>query len=204
MVVDAPPDIAALLKRHSIPDSAKKQLAGFTEQSIKVSYAHAVQEELRKLGYDVSVTSKSLADGDTLKWLDTYANDRAQSIITTYNQMLANQLGRDSSPEAVNGFFDRVDGYNKDVLIPFDSASARQQAVNDVYANNGIETQWMCEPAETAGCDDECDDAVDASPMSSDEAGNFSFPVHPNCPHELVPLEPDASTLPDQADVWAG
>ena len=71
-----------------------------------------------------------------------------------------------------------------DMVARYESAMTVSVAAAIFIKRNDLEGTEHLEPFETAGCDDECDDALEQGEQSIGTLGDF--PAHPNCPHYLV------------------
>ncbi len=185
----------AVLKANQLPQSLFRQIAGFTEASLRQVYQGSLRQTMTGLGYaDRRVT---VSDPQSLAALRDRAEQRAQSIIDTTNRMMENALSRG---EPIDGFWDKVRAYNANVLVPHDTAWARNQAAADFHARNGIETQWNAVNA-TGGCERICAEYVAGGPYS--ESDWEPPPYHQDCS-----CQPESTTvalnLPDESDLWLG
>src|SRR5579872_4314403 len=136
------PDIYQALKLPDDPASTR-QVAAFTLQSMKGIWQGQARRTLTDLGYDDRRIA--LADAAVLTRLEEHAQTVAESISSTVNAMLERRL--DAMPDTVTlaeakaelqPFWDSVAAYNRDVLIPYTSATARQDAVRSISTSHLI------------------------------------------------------------------
>lgn len=190
------------------PDGIDKTIQGFTNANLRAVYAGQIRRTAASLGR--AIPPVTVTDPGVLSRIDAHSTQVAKSIPATVNGMLENQL--QSMPDGLSDaeyakrlqpFFDGVAQYNRDVLVPFSRDTALQMATRDFYQQNGIDTTWHVEPAETDS-HDECLEAISQGEMSSDAAANYDFPMHQQCPHQLLATPPPDASVPAAADLWAG
>lgn len=186
----------------TMPSGLIARLSALTALAMRQAYQAQLRIELKRLG--LPDRQVDLRDPSVVSTLKTEADDIAQSIHDTYNTMLSAQIDKQPAGltelqivAALASFFAGIHTYNRKVLALYASNYARNQAIWDLYTKNGIAStdpsqdgvKWTLEPDQTANIGDVCDQALEMSPMTTEQAGGFDFPAHRRCPHILVPVE---------------
>jgi hypothetical protein len=194
-----------------LPSSKRDEISAVLLAALLLAYGASIRAHLTVYGYgDRELT---IADEDVVSKLSKRANEQALTIIVFTNQLLKraiDALSADLTDEQIvselEDFWSKAKFYNAQSLAPMMTRWAAAQATLDfVQANVGDQdVQWECSPGYTDSTDEMCDcpAAIDASPMSFDEAQGFDMPNHPNCIHAMTPIITTDVRWP--ADPWTG
>lgn len=166
------------------------------EQANQRRYQQAMAAHAKQFG---TRAPKTITDADVLAGITRRAALSAQSIAQTQAGRMRALVAQYGSRAAAQGTFDAWAKAQNARIAAYETSMAAHQAQDDFVERNQLRGTERCMPADTAGLDDSCDDAV---AMGEVPIGDLpDLPAHVNCPHWAVQTY---DPVADPTSLWFG
>lgn len=177
---------------------AVDSLAAILADANRATYHDTISAYARAFGADPPAT---ITDADVLAGIQQRAAVSAQSIVRTQADRATSLLdAQDGNIGMAQEAFSQWWAGQSELISQYEAASTAAIAAGDFIDRNPVTGTAHVEPTDTAGLDDECDEAVALGEIPLDETA-IDLPAHPRCPHYYVyAFDPVA----DPTALWLG